>query len=30
VPEGEAERVVERTGGSEINGHVLTLEQAKD
>jgi ATP-dependent RNA helicase DeaD len=29
VPEGEAERVVERTGGTEIRGHVLQLELAK-
>jgi ATP-dependent RNA helicase DeaD len=29
VPEREAERVVEQTGGTEIRGHVLQLELAK-
>ena len=29
VPEREAERVVERTGGTEVRGHVLRLELAK-
>ncbi len=29
VPEREAERVIERTGGTEIRGHVLQLELAK-
>ncbi len=29
VPESEADRVIERTGGSEVRGHVLALERAK-
>ncbi len=29
VPESEADRVIERTGGSEVRGHVLALELAK-
>jgi ATP-dependent RNA helicase DeaD len=29
VPEGEAQRVIERTAGTEVRGHVLTLELAK-
>jgi ATP-dependent RNA helicase DeaD len=29
VPQGEAARVIERTGGTEVRGHVLRLELAK-
>jgi ATP-dependent RNA helicase DeaD len=29
VPERDADRVIERTGGTEVRGHVLTLERAK-
>ena len=30
VPQSEAERVVEQTGGTEVRGHVLRLELARD
>jgi ATP-dependent RNA helicase DeaD len=29
VPERDADRVIERTGGTEIRGHVLALERAR-
>ncbi len=29
VPERDAERVIERTGGTEVRGHVLALERAR-
>ena len=29
VPERDADRVIERTGGTEVRGHVLALERAK-
>jgi hypothetical protein len=29
VPQQDAERVIEQTGGTEVRGHVLRLERAR-